>query len=385
MSSRRTGVRIRAFQFPLIFSICLLATNSSLSRAQERPPGITVPAVFPPFNANAPACSAPPGLTKVLAFAQDNERQFMQGVDRGLAMAARDRGLEYRVALANNDPVKMIEQVQALLAAKVGAVVAAPVDPPSLTRSLQQIIWAGGYVGAVVPPPATSILNAPQYLTGKVLGDAAAAYIKERLGGKAKVVLLTHDSLQFLAPRFVAMRDSLKDIPGVTVVADISPATVNKDGGFATMRTILLAQPSIDVVLGADTVVLGALAALRAAGKDRPDQFLGGIDGEPEAVAEIKKGGPYKASVSLASPVFGFAMGQHAADWLEGKSIPQAMDILPRALTVANIAQYESDLTDPAGVYADLARRNSYLKMYGNICYDTRDQYVNFPWSSERR
>ena len=28
-------------------------------------------------------------------------------------------------------------------------------------------------------------------------------------------------------------------------------------------------------------------------------------------------------------------------------------------------------------------RRDLYLKMYGNICYDTRDQYVNFPWSSE--
>ena len=73
--------------------------------------------------------------------------------------------------------------------------VAAPVDPPSLSRSLQEIIWAGGYVGTVVPPPATSLLNAPQYLTGKVLGDAAAAYIKDQLGGKANVVLLTHDSL----------------------------------------------------------------------------------------------------------------------------------------------------------------------------------------------
>ena len=31
------------------------------------------------------------------------------------------------------------------------------------------------------------------------------------------------------------------------------------------------------------------------------------------------------------------------------------------------------------------ARRDVYLRMYGNICYDTRDQYVNFPWSSERR
>jgi ribose transport system substrate-binding protein len=368
----------------LILPICLLAA-CNLVLAQDGPPGITVPTVFPPFNPNAGACTPPPGLQRVLAFAQDNEREFMQGVGRGLAAAAKDRGLEYRVALAANDANRMIEQVQSLRAAKTGAIVAAPVDPLSLSRSLQQVIWAGGYVGTVVPPPATSLLNAPQYLTGKVLGDAAAAYIKAHLGGKARVVLLTHDSLQFLAPRFVAMRDSLKDVPGASIVADISPVTVNKEGGSAMMSTILLAHPNVDVVLGADTVVLGALAALRAAGKARADQFLGGIDGEPEAVAEIKKGGPYKASVSLASTVFGYAMGQHAADWLAGKSIPQAMDILPKALTAPNIAQYESDLADPAGVYADPMRRTAYLNMYGNICYDTRDRYVNFPWSSERK
>jgi ribose transport system substrate-binding protein len=237
----------------------------------------------------------------------------------------------------------------------------------------------------VVPPPAISLLNAPQYLTGKVLGDEAANYIKTRLKGRAKVVLLTHDQLQFLAPRFAAMRDSLKDLPGVTIVADISPLTVDEAGGAATMRTILLAEPDIDVVLGADTVVLGALAALRENGKARPDQFLGGIDGEPAAVAEIKSGGPYKTSVSLASPIFAYAMGQHAADWLEGKSIPQAMDILPRALTLQNIARYEADVTDPGSVYNDPAIRASYLKMYGNICFDSRDKFVNFPWSSERK
>ena len=117
-----------------------------------------------------------------------------------------------------------------------------------------------------------------------------------------------------------------------------------------------------------------------------PNQFLGGIDGEPEAVSEIKKGNtPYRVSISLASPVFGYAMGQHAADWLEGKSIPQAMDILPSPLTAANIAQYEADLANPGRVYADPARRAAYLKMYGNICFDSRDQYLNFPWSSERK
>jgi ribose transport system substrate-binding protein len=379
------GRRIAMVQLAAVLLACLFAVGSAPLMAQEGPPGITQPVVLPPFDADAGQCIAPPGLGKVLGFAQDNERQFMQGVAHGLTLAAKGRGLEYRVALADNDPSKMIEQVQLFLTSKVGAVVASPVDPASLGHSLQQIIWAGGYVGTVVPPPATSLLNAPQYLTGKVLGDAAAAYIKSRLGGKAKVVLLTHDKLQFLAPRFVAMRDALKDIPGVTIVADISPVTVNEEGGAATMRTVLLANPSVDVVLGADTVVLGALAALREAGKARPDQFLGGIDGEPEAVAEIKKGGPYKTSVSLASPVFGYAMGQHAADWLEGKSIPQAMDILPRALTLQNIARYEADVADPGSVYKDPALRASYLKMYGNICFDSRENFVNFPWSSERK
>ncbi|MET0531402.1 MAG: sugar ABC transporter substrate-binding protein, partial [Microvirga sp.] len=144
-------------------------------------------------------------------------------------------------------------------------------------------------------------------------------------------------------------------------------------------------EPDIDVVLGADTVVLGALAALREAGKVRDTQFLGGIDGEPAAVEEIRRGGPYKASVSLASPIFGYALGHYAADWLEGGSVPQAMDILPKALTVENLAAYEADAADPASVFHDAKRRLEYLRMFGNICYATRDRYLNFPWSSERR
>jgi ribose transport system substrate-binding protein len=382
----RTGLRPASLPAAALLAFATLAGGVIAAAAQDGPPGITTPTVFAPFDPGAAACTPPPGLEKVLAFAQDNEREFMQGVDHGLAMAAEDRGLEYRRALANNDAAKMVEQVQLLLASKVGGIVAAPVDPASLSHSLQEVMWAGGYVGTIVPPPATSLLNAPQYETGKRLADAAAAYINDKLGGKANVVLLTQDQIEFLAPRFQAFRDVLKAMPGVTIVADITPNPVTKEGGFETMSTILQAHPDIDVVLGADTVVLGALAALEAAGKARPDQFLGGIDGEPEAVAAIRKpDSPYKASIALSSPVFGYAMGQHVADWLEGKSIPQAMDILPTALTEENLPQYEKDLADPAAVYADAARRDTYLKMYGNICYDTRDQYVNFPWSSEAK
>ena len=375
---------------PLLRALCgalaaLHAVVLPLS-ANARGDGLTRPVVLPAFDPARAACTRPHGLRRELVFVQDNEREFVQGIGRGLSLAASDRQLAYRVLLSRNDAALMIRQIDGLRANKTGSVVVAPIDPPSLSPSLKRMIASGAYVGAIVPPPAVTILNAPQYLTGKVLADAAADYIRTRLGGKAKVVLLTHDNLQFLAPRFTAMRDTLRRLPGVTVVADISPTTVDKAGGYQAMKTILLAQPNIDVVLGADTVVLGALQALREAGKARPNQFLGGIDGERDAVAELKRpGSPYKASISLASTVFGYAMGRFASDWLDGKSVPQAMDILPKALTITNIAQYERDAADPRAVYADLRRRSSYLSMYGNICFDSRDRYIDFPWSSERR
>ena len=355
-------------------------------QAQEGAAGITKPIAFPPFNPDAPACTPPPDLKKTLTFVQENEREFLQGVDRGLSQAARDRGLDYVKILVENDDAKAAAQLRLLRAAKVGALIGTSSDAAAIRQGLQEVIWSGAFVGTVMPPPATLLVNAPQYATGKVLTDEAIAYINAKLGGKARVVLLTQDNMQFLSPRFQAMRDGLDTLPGVTIVADIAPKPVSKEGGFATMNKILLADTDVDVVLGADAVVLGALDALRARGRDRPDQFLGGIDGEPEAVAEIKKdSSPYKASIALASPVFGYAMGQFAADWMIGKSVPQAMDILPIALTKNNIARYEADLADPASIFKDPARRDVYLKMYGNICYDTRGQYVNFPWSSEQR
>jgi ribose transport system substrate-binding protein len=364
----------------------LAVASTTISPASAQSQGITAPIVLPAYDPAAPACTAPPGLNRSLGFAKDNQRDFIEGVGDGLAAAADDRGLSYSARVADNDPITQAADVDAFVASKTGAVIAAPVDAFALAPHLQQVIWNGGYVGAVVPPPATTILNAPQYLTGKTLADEAAKYVREHLGGRANVVLLTHDSLQFLAPRFAAMRDAFKDMPDVRMVADISPVTVNQDGGYETMKLILAANAQVDVVLGADTVVLGALRALREAGKDRGDMFLGGIDGEPEAVAEIKRpDSPYRTSVALSSPVFGYALGWYAADWLEGKSVPQAMDVLPFAITDENMAQYEADQADPSAVFADPARRHGYLRMYGNICYDTRDRYLNFPWSSEAR
>lgn len=374
----------RALTTGLAAAACCLIVSAAAQDQVDVPQGLTDPVVLEPFVPRRELCAVPSGLTPSLVFVQDNRREFMEEVGAGLARAAMDRGLSYDNLVAEDDAQRMIDDAAQLLQDGIGAIVVAPVNPRSLAPTLQALIARGVYVGAVVPPPAVTILNAPQYLTGKILANEAATYIEEKLDGRANVVLLTHDSLQFLAPRFRAMRDVLGKLPDVTIVADISPTVVNEDGGYETMKTILLAQPNVDVVLGADTVVLGAMRALSEAGKLRADQFLGGIDGEPDAIAAIEQAdSAYKATVSLASPVFGYALGQFAADWLEGKYVPQAMDVLPTLLTPLNLDQYRADLAAPDLVWADPARRNSYLRMYGSICYDTRESYLNFSWSSE--
>ena len=80
-----------------------LLINGSYAVAQEGPPGITEPTVFPAFHPDAPQCSPPPGLTPVLAYVQENDREFLEGVNHGLSLAAADRGLEYRRVLASSD------------------------------------------------------------------------------------------------------------------------------------------------------------------------------------------------------------------------------------------------------------------------------------------
>jgi ribose transport system substrate-binding protein len=106
-------------------------------------------------------------------------------------------------------------------------------------------------------------------------------------------------------------------------VSDVNAGAITNEAGFNTMNTVLQAHPDINVILGGDTLVLGALAAIEAAGKAGENIYMSGIDGDTEALNKIREGGPYKASFAFAYPMMGYAWGQYAADWLEGKSIPQ--------------------------------------------------------------
>lgn len=67
-------------------------------------------------------------------------------------------------------------------------------------------------------------------------------------------------------------------------------ANWSQEEGFTVMETLLQAHPDVvGVIAGNDTMALGAVAAIEAAGKT--DQItVAGFDGSPDAVAAIKEG-----------------------------------------------------------------------------------------------
>ena len=127
------------------------------------------------------------------AYVQENECEFFQGIGKGLSLAAKSRGLEYRSVVVENDLAKAADQIDLFRVAKVGAVIGTSSNPAIISGNLQKVIWSGAFVGTVLPPPARLLLNAPQYATGKVPTDAAIACINFKFGGQANVVLLTQD------------------------------------------------------------------------------------------------------------------------------------------------------------------------------------------------
>jgi len=316
-----------------------------------------------------------PNLPKRIAWANTSNAEFFLAITNSIQTAAEERGLEFVTAIANDDSAKNIDQINTFLQRGVAALCIQPLDAHAQAPLMQKAIDAGVAVLSLVTPPSTTQAVADQYKVGNTQGLAAEKWIKENLDGKAKVHYFNIDTIEVLKARHQGVLDGVKTAgPGVEIVSDINAGAITNEAGFNTMNTVLQAHPDINVILGGDTLVLGALAALEAAGKAKDKIYISGIDGDKEALKKIKEGGAYKASFAFAYPMMGYAWGQYAADWLEGKDIPVLMQFNAIELNSAEtIDEFDKAM---ANVKETWKSADKYFTNLGNISYATRQNYL---------
>ncbi|MFJ9567011.1 sugar ABC transporter substrate-binding protein [Streptomyces fuscichromogenes] len=137
---------------------------------------------------------------------------------------------------------------------------------------------------------------------GTQLGEAAAKWAKDALGGKGKIAFLTDSTIELGRERTKGMIDAFtKAAPGVDVVAQ--EQAIDPDTGLAKAHAILAKHPDLNIILGVtDAAAYGGFKALQQAGRKNDDArtFVGGQDGAVPSLLAIKQGTFYRASAALS-------------------------------------------------------------------------------------
>jgi ABC-type sugar transport system substrate-binding protein len=137
---------------------------------------------------------------------------------------------------------------------------------------------------------------------GTLLGEAAAQWANEALGGKGKIAFLVDETIQLGRDRTKGMVDAFtKGAPNVEVVAQ--EQAIDPDTGLSKSSALLAKHPDLNIILGVtDAAAYGGFKALQQAGRSMTDArtFVGGQDGAVPSLIAIKQGSFYRASAALA-------------------------------------------------------------------------------------
>ena len=199
--------------------------------------------------------------------------QFMQLVLLGARDAAHKAGdVDLREGNSNGKLEKEQQLVDAFIVGKVDALLLTPLSQKASVQTVKRAKEKGLIVIAYNTPVdggyEDATITCDSHDLGWQTGQAAAKYIKEKLGGKAKIAILAYKSQvpEQSNARTNGFKDALKDLPGVEIVAE-------QDAWLSEMATkkagdILTANPDLDIIWGANEGgTVGSVLAVKNAGK----------------------------------------------------------------------------------------------------------------------
>lgn len=242
---------------------------------------------------------------------------------------------------ANGDAAKLNSDIEDLIAKKVDGIIISGAWLEQLPAAMDSIQKAG------IP----SVLVDRQWKSGYTsyvgpenfkIGQQDGQYIVERLKGEGIVVVLkggpADNSIGL--NRTNGMLDIVSKETGITVINAPDFGGWSEDGGLEQMENLLAANPKIDAVFCEnDSMCLGAQRAIADA--DRTDEmFLCGVDGQKEALLQIKNSTNYACTGLNNSDQIGRAGFNRMMAILAGAQPPKDTYLPSPLITLDNVLKY---------------------------------------------
>jgi ribose transport system substrate-binding protein len=258
-----------------------------------------------------------------------------------IAQASAYPNVEIISTDANGDAAKLNSDIEDLIAKKVDGVIISGAWLEQLPAALDSLNKAG----------IASVLVDRQWKSGYTsyvgpenfkIGQQDGQYIVDRLGGKGTVVVLkggpADNSIGL--NRTNGMLDIVSKVAGINVINAPDWGGWSEDGGLKQMENLLAANSKIDAVFCEnDSMCLGAQRAIADA-KRTGEMFLCGVDGQKEALVQIKNQSNYACTGLNNSDQIGREGFNRMMAILAGATPPKDTYLASPLITLDNVIKF---------------------------------------------
>ncbi|GAB1481777.1 substrate-binding domain-containing protein [Treponema sp.] len=222
------------------------------------------------------------------------EDQFMKLLQLGFRDAAVKAGFDFYPGNTNGDAAKESEMLNTYVTQGYKGVAISPISEEASLKVIGDAAKKGVFIGIANHKFSnvdyiTGAYTSDNYDLGKTVGQAAAKYINEKMGGKARVAILQFKSLlpEQSSARSSGFMDQMKSMPGVELVADqdawLQDKAITVAGDIITSK-----GDTLDMIFAANEGgTIGATMAVKNAGKAGKIVVFG-FDGSEQMVQLLK-------------------------------------------------------------------------------------------------
>ncbi len=257
---------------------------------------------------------------------------------------ADELGIDFLVSDADNDATKQLDAVENFVESGCDAIIIQAIDTAAMSDAAEQAREQGVKVIAYGPgfDNCDVWYENDNTLTGTVIGETAANWINENLGGEAKVCLIGYSMMEVLVERADAIEAALEaNCDNVEIVATFD--AVDSSTGMSDTESMLAAHPDVNVICSvSDGSAVGAYEAVKAAGYDTDDFGIFGSDLSGVALKYIQDGTCYRGTTDCDNTVCGTVVIDIANDLLTGQEVDDVVVMGVTPVTIDNVSDYES-------------------------------------------
>lgn len=229
------------------------------------------------------------------------DNQYFVNLRDGAQQRADELGVELVIADPHQNVSQQVSDVENFITMGVDAIILSAIDADSLEAVAKEAMDADIKLVAqsIKLENCDVYSSADEYGMGFIVGQGAGQWIVDNYGEDASIecAVLTNDSNSASIPRGDGLQEGILAIaPNAQIVAR-QDASTTADGQSVT-DALMQSNPDLQVIVCQnDSIALGALSAVQAAGRDTEDFYIGGMDNTEEAVEKITNGTALRASL----------------------------------------------------------------------------------------